>query len=198
MTNGPEIQAENYLILFHTFFFSRLHIEVSSKIKTEYFWLDLFFFLFPISCYIKFRWWVFPLPFNFSMQNWYWKRMSCYSTAFILAWRLVWALLPCLTLVGKQSESPLRMLGEWVPSFDFLALLQFHHRTMGMAWLWAWGDLQAVNRRNSRKSDPHHREDQEPIYALGRWSGHGGVLCPCESGSGTLAVTLSGFIFNLK
>ena len=40
-----KIQSENYLILFHKYFFFRLHIEISSKIKTAYFWLDLFFSL---------------------------------------------------------------------------------------------------------------------------------------------------------
>lgn len=34
------------------------------------------------------------------------------STIWTVTWRLVWALLPCLTLVGKQSEHPLRKLGE--------------------------------------------------------------------------------------
>ena len=69
LSNEPKIQSENYLILFHKYVFFWLHIEVSSQIKTEYFWLDLFFFSLPSPVTLNSDDGFFYFLFIFSMQN---------------------------------------------------------------------------------------------------------------------------------
>lgn len=133
----------------------------------------------------------FPLPFNFFMQNWYWKRMFHYYYVYSgLEAGLGIVALPSSgrKVVRRSSET-----AGWAGSLPWLtgsspAPAPGH----GMSWLWVQGELQVSNRRDPRKSGPHHRKDQEPILGtLERWSG---VLYPCEGCPGTFVITLSSIL----